>query len=178
MRRFVEVVALVVGFFLLGGVASAQTPAPPVQHFVMSTATGSFHGDPVAIASTGIQITAGVSIAYEFVSNPNDSSKPRVGSGLANYTFQASRLVPAKLKSKLLIDLSNYNVTLQGGAGRESLSNGIGKPRSYRTVGNFGAYGSYPLPGGHTQIGLGYKFITGAAGGLIKVPTGTLNFTF
>lgn len=157
--------------------ASAQTA--PVQHFVLATSTGNFNGSPVAIASSGIQVTKDFSVAYEYISNPNDSSKPRVGSGVANYTFGVDKVLPKSLKSKLLLDLSNYNLTLQGGAGVESLSLGAGLGRTGHIVGNFGVYGSYPLPGGHTQIGLGYKFVVGQGSvGLVKVPAGTLNFTF
>lgn len=170
----------ILGCFL-PALAHAQTATPPTQHFVMSTSAGSFGGNPVSIASLGTQlITAGpgiVSAAYEFISNPADSTQTRIGSGVANYTFAASSIIPASLKSKMLIDVSNYNITLQAGAGVESLSKGLGLPRASHVVGNFGVFGSYPLPGGHTQIGLGYKWI-GPQGGLVKVPVGTLNFTF
>lgn len=163
-------------------VSAQTTPPAPVQHFVLSTTAGSFGGSPVAIVSAGVQLisspTSAVSASYEFISNPNDSSKPRVGSGVVNYTTQASRFLPASLKSKLLVDFSNYNLTFQAGAGRESLTNGIGNPRISHIVGDFGIYGSYNVPGGHTQFGLGYKYIVGPQGGLVKVPTGQLNFTF
>src|SRR5207302_4994003 len=107
-----------------------------------------------------------LSVAYEFISNPSDSSKTRVGSGLANYTFALASVVPSSLKKKLLIDLTNYNLTLQAGAGVESLSNGIGNPRIKHVVGNFGIFPSYPLPGGHAQIGAGPKWIVGPQGGV------------
>ena len=178
MRKLIMTALAVVALSLGCTVAGAQTTTPPTQHFVMSTSTGDFNGSPVAIASTGFQLTSNVSLVYEFISNPNDSSKPRVGSGIANYTRPLSDFLPAKLRSKLLIDTSNYNVTFQAGAGEESLSNGLSQPRTKHIVGNFGVYGSYPLPGGHTQVGLGYKYIVGPQGGLVKVPVGTLNFTF
>jgi hypothetical protein len=174
-NRIVTLLLLTLGFCSAG---FSQTPAPPVQHFVMSTTAGSFGGSAVSIASTGVQLTTSVSAVYEFISNPADSSKPRVGSGLVNYTFAASSVLPASLKKKLLIDFSNYNLTLQGGAGVMSESNGVGMPRTSHVVGNAAIYGSRPLPGGHTQIGLGYKWLFGKGGGLVKVPMGTLNFTF
>ena len=162
--------------------ASAQTPAPApsVQHFVMSGSAASFGGDGAAsIASAGVQITTNISTVYEYISNPNDSSKPRVGSGVVNYTRQASSLIPASLSSKLLVDLSNYNVTFQGGAGLRSDAAAVaGGPRTRSIVGNFGIFGSRPLPGGHTQLGLGYKWIFGRQSEFVKVPVGTLNFTF
>jgi hypothetical protein len=174
--------AAILLFLALCSPGFAQTPVPPTQHFVMSTMAGSYGGSTVSIAATGIQLiqqpSYAVSVAYEFISNPADSSKPRVGSGIANVTVPASKFVPAAVRSKLLVDLSNYNVTFQGGAGRESVSNGVGLPRTSSTVGNFGIFGSYPLPGGHVQVGVGYKWITGSQGGLIKVPAGQLNFTF
>ena len=40
------------------------------------------------------------------------------------------------------LDLSNYNLTLQAGAGQESLSNGVGNPRIHHVVGNFGVFGT------------------------------------
>lgn len=181
MKKVLMLVAeLALLFAVVALPASAQSA--PVQHFVISTTAGSYGGSPVAILATGVQLTSGptsaVSVAYEFISNPNDSSKPHVGSGVVNYTFQASNVLPAGLKKKLLIDFSNYNLTLQAGGGRESLSNGIGNPRISHVVGDFGVYGSYNVPGGHAQFGLGYKYILGPQGGLVKVPTGQLNFTF
>lgn len=169
--------------FLAPSLLFAQTNAvPPTQHFVMSTTAGSYGGSAVAIVSTGIQLvqlpSTAVSVAYEFISNPNDSSKPRIGSGIANVTRPLSSFLPASIKSKLVIDTTNYNITFQGGGGRESISNGVSLPRTYHTVGNFGIFGSYPLPGGHAQVGIGYKWIVGGTGGLVKVPTGALNFTF
>lgn len=165
-------------FLLLSFTVVARGQAPPVQHFVVSTTAGSFEGSAVAIATLGTQITPEVSVAYEFISNPADSSKPHIGSGVANYTLQLSRIVPAKIRSKLLIDLSNYNLTFQAGAGVESLFNGAGTSRKSHIVGNFGLYPSYPLPGGHSQISGGIKWIVGPQGGLVKVPSATLNFTF
>lgn len=174
--RIINLFLLVLLFFCLGGSAMAQTPAPPLQHFVIS---GSASGQPASISSVGFQLTSNVSLAYEYIVNPTDSSKPRYGSGVANYTFSAASLVPKSIKAKLLVDLSNYNVTLQAGAGKESLSNATaGGPRVSHIIGNFGAYGSYPMPGGHSQIGLGYKFIVGPQSQVIKVPVGTLTFTF
>lgn len=171
----------ILAVFLLSAVSLfAQTP--PTQHFIMSTMGGSFGGSAVSIAATGVQLVQqpsyAVSVAYEFISNPADSSKPRVGSGITNVTVSAATFVPAAVKSKLLVDLTNYNVTFQGGAGKESVSNGVGLSRTGHLVGNFGVFGSYPLPGGHVQFGLGYKWITGAQGGLVHVPAGQLNFTF
>lgn len=176
----IVLVELAILFAAVALPASAQTT--PVQHFVVSTTAGNFGGSPVAIVSTGVQLTSGpsvaVSVAGEFISNPNDSSKPHVGSGVVNTTFSAASVLPSSLKKKLLIDFSNYNLTLQAGAGKESLSNGVGNPRISHIVGNFGVYGTYNVPGGHAQFGLGYKYILGPQGGLVKVPTGQLNFVF
>ena len=163
--------------------ALGQTPAPvPVQHFVISTMAGNYGGNAVSIASTGTQLYQGankaVSVSYEYISNPDDPTQTRVGSGVANYTFQASSIFPASFRSKLLIDLTNYNITLQAGGGVESIFKGAGNARAQHVVGDFGIFGSYPLPGGHTQIGLGAKYIVGPQGGLVKVPVGQLNFTF
>lgn len=175
MKRIVNLLLLLGIFFLSVCGAEAQTTPPPVQHFVLS---GSAAGQPAAITTAGVQVTSSVSVEYEYIVNPNDSTKPRYGSGLANYTFGADKLVPKSLKSKLLIDVSNYNVTLQAGAGKESLANPNG-PRTTHIIGNFGVYGSYPMPGGHSQIGLGYKWIVGPGTNVIvKVPVATLNFTF
>ena len=152
-----------------------QTPAPPTQHFVMS---GSIASGPVSIATAGVQLTKSVSTVYEFISNPNDPTVTRYGSGLANYTTGLSTFLPAAIKTKLLIDPTNYNLTFQAGAGVESIAR-PGLSRLKHVVGNFGIYGSYPMPGGHSQIGVGYKFIVGPQGAtVVKVPVGTLNFTF
>lgn len=160
-------------FLGLGLAGKAQT-APPVQHFVIS---GSAAGQPSAIATAGVQLTSSVSVVYEYVSNPSDSTKTRIGSGLANYTFGADKLVPKSVKSKLLLDVSNYLITLQAGAGRTSEPGANG--RVSHIVGNFGAYGGYALPGGHSQLGVGYKWIVGPGFDMkIKVPVGNLTFTF
>jgi len=170
-----------VTLLLFVGLAAAQTPAP-VQHFVMSGSAASFGGgsNAVAIASGGIQLTQNISVVAESISNPMDSSKPRVGSGVVNYTRSAASFLPAKLRSKLLFDLSNYDVNFQAGVGRESFASKVpGGPRTSNIVGNFGVYGFYAMPGGHTGIGLGYKFLLGPGGNTtIKIPVATLNFTF
>ena len=51
-------------------------------------------------------------------------------------------------------------------------------PREKHLIGNFGIYCGYPLPGGHTQVGVGYKFLLGPQLAVIKVPVGNLVFTF
>lgn len=185
-----KIICAFVWFLGLAAACFAQTTpptvTPPSQYFTASTTAGSYGGSPVAIASMGAQLVQqpsyAISVAYEFISNPNDSSKPRIGSGVANVTKPLSSFLPASLKSKLLIDTTNYNLTFQGGAGVESLSNGVSLPKTTHIVGNFGIYGSYPLPGGHAQVGVGYKWIVqpGAGGGVtqVKVPMGTLAFTF
>lgn len=181
VKRIINVLALFLVILAVPVISFGQTPAPSVQHFVVSGSAANFGGNGAAsIASSGIQLTQGISLVYEFISNPNDSSKPRVGSGLANYSRQASDFVPAKLRSKLLIDLSNYIVTFQAGAGRQSDAATVpGGSRSTHVVGNFGIYGGRPLPGGHTQLGCGYKFILGPGGAtLVKIPVGNLTFTF
>src|SRR6266404_6351912 len=174
MKRILTLVA-----FLLSGIpAMAQTPEPPVQHFVISGSMAGFNGNQVvSIASTGVQLTQNVSVAYEFISNPSDSSQPRVGSGVVNYTREVAALLPASLKKKLVFDTTNYLVTFQAGAGRESLSQGIGLPRTSHIVGDFGIYGGRQVAP-HAQLGVGYKFIVGPKFETIKIPVGSLNFTF
>jgi hypothetical protein len=177
MNRLFQFGVLVVGL-LVAGVAMAQTP---VQHFSISGSAASFGGNnAVAIASGGVQLTPSVSVALESISNPTDSSKPRVYSGVVNYTRSAASFLPAKVRAKLLFDLTNYNVNFQAGAGKESFAAAVvGGPRTSHVVGNFGVYGYYAMPGGHSQIGLGYKYLLGPGGStLIKIPVGTLNFTF
>lgn len=171
MKKIFTAFALFLGL----AVACFGQTAAPTQHFVIS---GSASGQPASISSMGIQVTKSVSLAYEFIVNPNDSSKPRYGSGVANYTVGADYFLPKSLKSKLLIDPSNYLITFQAGAGRESLAGAkVGAPRVSHIIGNFGIYGGKPVAP-HAQLGVGYKFIVGPHSQLIKVPVGTLNFTF
>jgi hypothetical protein len=173
MRKFLSVAVLASGL-VLAPASHAQT-APPTQHFVIS---GSAAGQPAAIASTGVQLTQNISVAYEYISNPSDSNKPRYGSGVANYTRQVSSLLPAKAKKALLIDFSNYLVTFQAGAGRESLAPAVvGGQRTSHVIGNFGIYASRPVAN-NVQLGLGYKYILGPQSVLVKVPVGNLTFTF
>lgn len=165
-------------FLGLSLAARAQT-TPPVQHFVISASSATFGSNgSTSIATSGIQLTNDVSVVYEFISNPADSTKPRVGSGLVNYTRSASSFVPAKIRSKLLFDLTNYVVTFQAGAGVESFYNGVGVPRSDHVIGNFGLYGGYPMPGGHTTISVGPKFIVGPQGTTVIKLAGNLVFHF
>jgi hypothetical protein len=165
----------VVLFLILAAVGAGRSLGQTAtQHFVIS---GSAAGQPAAIASTGVQLTQNISVAYEYISNPSDSSKPRFGSGVANYTRQVSDLLPAKVKKALVIDTSNYLVTFQAGAGRESLAGVNGGARTSHVIGNFGIYGGRPVAN-NVQLGCGYKFILGPQSQLIKVPVGNLTFTF
>jgi hypothetical protein len=169
---------LLLGLLVFASFGLGQT-APTPQHFIISGSSASFGGNAVSVASGGVQLTSSMSAAFESISNPMDSSKPRVNSGVVNYTTSACTFIPAKLRSKLLIDCSNYNATFQGGAGvRSDASLTVGGPRTQSIVGNFGIFGSRPLPGGHTQIGLGYKAVVGKNVAVVKIPLGTLNFTF
>lgn len=175
------VISLFCAFTLCAVAALAQDSGnPPVQHFVISGSAAGYENGKyaVSIASTGFQLTQNVSLAYEFISNPSDSSKPRFGSGVANYTRQLSSFVPAKLQKKLLVDTSNYLVTFQAGAGRESDAGAtVGASRTSHIVGNFGIYGGRQVAP-HAQLGLGYKFIVGPHLTTIKIPVGNLTFTF
>jgi hypothetical protein len=167
-----KIMAVLVWILGLGGLAAGQTAT---QHFVVSA---SADGQPASIMSTGFQLTSNVSLAYEYISNPSDSSKPRYGSGVANYTREVASFLPSKIKSKLLIDTTKYLVTFQAGAGRESLAGAkLGDPRVSHIIGNFGIYGSRPVAN-NVQLGLGYKFIWGPHSAIVKVPVGNLTFTF
>lgn len=174
IKRITAVLVLFLGL----AVASFGQDVPPTQHFVISGSVAGYKGtDAVSIASTGFQLTKNVSLAYEQIFNAADSSQARYYSGVANYTREVSSLIPAKLKSKIVFDTSNYLVTFQAGAGRESLAGVAGGPRSSHIVGNFGIYGGRQVAA-HAQLGAGYKFIVGPSFALIKVPVGNLNFTF
>lgn len=179
-----RIIAVLFSLFVIALVAvpaQAQTPAP-TQPFVLATAGGTFNGNPVTIASAGVQLTAqnpvAVAAAYEYIFNPGDSTQPHVGVGVVDATFSLASIFPAKLKSKLLVDLTNYNLTLQAGAGVKSTFNGIGVPRVQHIVGDFGVSPSYPLPGGHVQVAPLYQLIVGPRGKTDRVMGGTLNFTF
>ena len=177
IKRFVFL--SVVSLFCWTLVFGQTAPAPPQQHFVVSGSMAGYNGtQAISIGSTGVQLTKNVSAAFEAISNPSDSSQPRINSGVLNYTREAASLLPAKLKSKLVFDTSNYLVTFQAGAGRESLASATsGASRSSHIVGNFGIFGSRPVAA-HAQLGAGYKFILGPRSTLIKIPVGNLVFTF
>lgn len=170
-------------FFLLAVsvVSFAQTAAnPPTQHFVISGSVAGYNGNQaaVSIGSTGVQLTKNVSAALETITNPADSSQARYYSGVVNYTREVASILPASLKSKLVFDTSNYLVTFQAGAGRESLAPATpGASRTSHIIGNFGIYGGRQVAA-HAQLGAGYKFLLGPRMALIKVPVGNLNFTF
>lgn len=178
MKKLLSAVLLFFGG-ALPGLAQAPAADPPLQHFVVAGSVAGYRGsEPVSIMSTGVQLTKNISVAYEYIVNPNDSSRPRYGSGVANYTREASSLLPASLKKKLVFDTSNYLVTFQVGAGRESdAAKVLGGSRTSHIIGNFGIYGSRPVAA-HASLGAGYKFILGPSSTVIKIPVGNLNFTF
>lgn len=172
---------LLILFLLFGNSTMAQT-TPPTQPFVLSTSGGTFNGQPVTIASAGVQLTAekpvAVAVGYQYIFNPSDSTQPHFGGGVTDTTFSLASIVPQAIKSKLLVDLTNYNLTLIAGAGVKSTFNGIGLPRTQHVVGDFGLSPTYPIPGGHVQVAPLYQILLGPHHKTDRVLGGTLNFTF
>ena len=173
MKKAIAVLCLVAGF-LLAGVAQAQTTAePPVQHFIVG---GNAASGPVSVAYGGVQLTPKISALYLYSANPNDPGQTRVGAGVFHYSDQLSSFLPGKLKKALLVDTTNYILTFEAGAGKESIANPNG-PRISHIVGQFGIFGG-KVVGPHTQLGGGYTFTLGPEAQLVKVPVGGLTFTF
>lgn len=173
MRRFLHFLALDT-LLLVSSSAFAQS-APPVQHFVISTAsagTSSTNGmQAVAVAGAGFQLTADVSVAYGRISNPTDSKKPIYNLGDLNYTRQLRALLGSKVSSKLVFDTTNWLVTFQASAGKVT---GVG---FNRIAEGGGLYLTRPVAN-NVAVTTGYRLLHGAGTSLIKVPTVGLNFTF
>src|SRR5258708_6410590 len=115
MKKLLAVLCLIL---VLSVAASAQT----TQHFVIS-ATAVAYGDQkgttaVSEEGTGFQITSNFSVAYARISNPTDSKAPIYNLGAVNYTRELGSLLPAKVKTSLVFDTTNWLVTFQGGAGK------------------------------------------------------------
>jgi len=171
-----NLIALTALLLLSAVVASAQTAAPPVQHFVISATTASYNAgsgaNAVAIVSTGFQLTTNVSVAYDRVSNPADSKQPILNLGDFNYTRELRALLGSKLSSKLAFDSSNWLVTFQGSAGKATA------PGVNTIAEGGGIYLTRPM-GNNVAFTTGYRvFHANGVTKLFKVPLVGINFTF
>jgi len=154
-----------------------QTTTPLTQHFVISATSASYTGtgsgaQAVAILSTGFQVTQNVSVAYDRISNPNDTKQPIFNLGDFNYTRELASLLPASLRSKLVFDTTNWLVTFQASGGKVT---GVG---FNRIAEGGGLYLTRPVAN-NMAITTGYRLLHGAGkSSLIKVPLVGINFTF
>ena len=128
MRRLLAVIfALIPSALFAQTPAPAPKPAPAVQHFVISVNAAGYNGQKgmqaTTIAGTALQLTTNLSVGYEQIFNPSDSTQPKYRMGVANYTRELKSLLCTRLSSKLVFDSSNILVTFQGGAGKVTFAN-------------------------------------------------------
>jgi hypothetical protein len=162
-------------------VAPAPAPEPVVQHFVISVSASGYGGQKgtqaESIAGTALQLTPHVSVGYNQIFNPSDSTQPKYRLGVVNYTRELHDLLGAKLSSKFVFDTTRLIVTFQGGAGKVSYE-GVN-----RIAETGGAFLSFPLAD-HVSFQLvGYQVLHGqGTSTLTRSTTGQMSsglyFTF
>ncbi len=160
---------------------TAPAPAPAVQHFVISVSASGYNGQsgaaPLSIAGTGIQLTQNLSVAYNLISNPSDTTAPKYNLGVINYSRGLNSILGKSLSSKLSFDSSNFVVTFQGGAGKVSM------PSVHHVAETGGIYLSRPLADHVSLQVVGYQVLRGQGTTILthnvtqQISTG-LNFTF
>src|SRR6266851_3747625 len=165
MKRIPITVAVL---FLYSMPAFAQQPAPtepPVQHFIISANASGYGGkEAVAMMVTGVKLTEYVSVAYDSISNPTDTTKPIFNLGDLNVTYELGDLLPKKVKSALVFDTSNYLVTFQGSAGK------VTAPGINHIAEGLGVYLSRPVAD-HMQMSCGFRFLHGLGTTWVRVPS-------
>lgn len=158
----------------------AQTPAPAVQHFVISANAAGYGGakgtTAISEAGTGFQLTADVSVAYARISNPTDSTAPVYNLGAVNYTRELKSILGTKLSRKLAFDTSSWLVTFQGGAGKVDYAG------AHHVAELAGIFLARPVAN-NLQLTCGYQYLHGQGNSLITrsntgVPVVGLTFTF
>lgn len=164
----------------LSAVASAQTPAPPTQHFVISVNAAGYGGQSgtqaVSLAGAAFQVTKNVSAGYLNVSNPTDSTQPKYHLGVLNYTRELRAVIGQKLASKLAFDTTNWLVTVQAGGGKVRYE-GVDRVAE---IG--GIFISRPVAN-NLQLVCGYQVLHGQGTSILtrnvaQQPTVGLTFTF
>lgn len=142
-----------------GAAAPAPTPEPAIQHFVISVSAANYNGakgsQPESIAGTALQLTSNLSVGYNQIFNPADSTQPKYRLGVVNYSRELHDLLGSKLSSKFIFDTTRLIVTFQAGAGKVSYD---GANHIAETA---GAFISLPLADHVSFQLLGYQVLHG-----------------
>lgn len=156
LKSVVQALAVMALLFLaVPSHAQTNVAPPPNFHFVTGGSAINFsaNGSNVgSIAFMGIQLTQSVTASYEHITVPSLSSRYEMG--VINYTKPLSSLLGKTLTSKFVFDLTNINVTFQGGGGK------LLTPTANHIAETVGASLSYPVPGTSAAIQvLGYQWV-------------------
>lgn len=142
-----------------GAGAPAPTSEPAIQHFVISVSAANYDGakgsQPESIAGTALQLTSNLSVGYNQIFNPADSTQPKYRLGVVNYSRELHDLLGAKLSSKFIFDTTRLIVTFQAGAGKVTYD---GANHIAETA---GAFISLPLADHVSFQLLGYQVLHG-----------------
>lgn len=171
LRKFRTVLTVLasVALLFLAVPSHAQTPAPApapaVQYFTISVNAAGYNGvkgmTPVTIAGAAVQLTPNLSVGYNQIFNPNDSSSAKFELGVANYTRELGSLC-SYCKNHFLFDTTNFLITFQGGAGRVSYTLPGATSSSRHVAEDFGVFASIPMASHVSFQVLGYQVIHGA----------------
>lgn len=183
LYRNPKVTAVILAFLAFTVPCRAQTvsPAnPPTQHFVINVNAAGYNGaagtQAVSLIGSAFQLTSDVSVGYLQILNPTDGTQPKYHLGVANYTRQLDAFLPKAVKSKLLIDTTNWLITFQAGGGKVSYLN------VNRIAEDFGVFISRPVAP-NLQLQCGYQVLHGQGTSVLtrnvtNQPTAGLIFTF
>ena len=181
MKYRMVLLAVLVLFCSSAGFSQTPAPEPVVQHFVISVSAANYNGQggsqAESIAGTAVQLTKNLSVGYNQIFNPADSTQPKYKLGVANYTRELHDLLGAKLSSKFIFDTTRLLVTFQAGAGKVNYE-GVN-----RIAETGGAFLSVPLADHVSFQVLGYQVLHGqGTSALTRNVTGQLSsglyFTF
>jgi hypothetical protein len=154
--------------FFSGGIAKAQVitplqPPPAIQHFVISVSAAGYNGmkgeQPVTIMGAALQLTPNVSVGYNQIFNPADSTQPYYRLAVANYTRELGDVCPF-CKTHFVFDTTSILLTVQGGLGKVSITP-PGLPGVSHIAETIGGFVNYPLADHVSFQVIGYQLLHG-----------------
>jgi hypothetical protein len=147
--------------------AKAQTNVAPSitpQYFVISVSAAGYGGQkavqPVTIVGTAVQLTTNLSVGYNQIFNPNDSTAPKYNLGVVNYTRQLAEIC-SFCKSHFVFDTTQVLITGQAGLGRVSMTLPGETVSTSHIAEIVGAFINYPLANHVSMQLLGLQYLHG-----------------
>jgi len=165
--KALAVLAVLVTLSFLAVPLRAQTnvaQAPTPQYFVISVSAAGYGGQksvqPVTIAGTAVQLTSNLSVGYNQIFNPNDSTAPKYNLGVANYTRQLAE-VCSYCKNHFVFDTTQVLLTGQFGAGKVSMTPTGSNVSTSHIAEIVGGFISLPMANHVSMQVLGVQYIHG-----------------